>query len=220
MRLWVWIYLCWWVSCRWHVAQSSTKCNTMICNKKQVCFSPFSWSMSWWWRSLFAQVVCRINQEYINHISFQELWFHENSFFPERQYECWVQKMIRWGSWQYTLHVSITSVAHRQVNVLCSECGVFLVKCFVAVMSSLCGLYEFRCCQITSMVSDIETLLKFPCQCCVCCGELAKLRSFVVFPLGWSGQGWWKRGRDPLRSHILTCFSLHSQNTTNLNKFD
>ena len=85
-----------------------------------------------------------------------------NGYFPERQYECWMQKMIRWKSWQYTLHDSITSVVHRQVNVLCSECGVFLVKSSVTVMSSSCSLDEFICCQIRAMVSDIGTLTKFP----------------------------------------------------------
>jgi hypothetical protein len=85
-----------------------------------------------------------------------------NGFFPERQYECWVQKMIQWGSWQYTLHNNITSVVHRQVKALCSECGMFLVKCSVTVMSSSCSLDEFRCCQIRAMVSYIGTLIKFP----------------------------------------------------------
>lgn len=153
--------------------------------------------MSWWWRSLFAQVVCRTNQEYIKYISFSELWFHEtdtNGFFPERQDECWVQKMVRWGSWQYTLHDSITSVVHRQMNVLCSECGVFLVKCSVAVMSSSCSLDEFRSCQIRAIVSDIGTLIKSPWECCVRCGALAQLRSFVAFPLGCCGRVDGERG--------------------------
>jgi len=96
--------------------------------RNKCTFFPLPWSMRWWWISLFAQVVCRTNQKYINYISFSELWFHEtdmNGFFSERQCECWVQKLIRWGSRQYTLHDSITSVVHRHVNVLCSECGVF-----------------------------------------------------------------------------------------------
>lgn len=182
MRLWAWIYLCW-------VTQSVKPRNV---TRNKCTFFPVSWSMCWWWRSLFAQVVCRTNQEYINYISFSELWFHEtdmNGYFPERQYECWMQKMIRWKSWQYTLHDSITSVVHRQVNVLCSECGVFLVKSSVTVMSSSCSLDEFICCQIRAMVSDIGTLTKFPWECCVRFRELAQIALFCSFSLGMMRSG-------------------------------
>jgi len=120
------------------------------------------------------------------------------------------------------IHDSITSVVHIQVNVLCSECGVFLVKCSVTVMSSSSNFDEFRCCQIRAMVSDIGTLLMFPCQCCVRCGELAQVAQFCSFSVGMMRSGLMEGGGDhpdPVRSHISTCFSLHSQNTTNLNKF-
>jgi hypothetical protein len=143
-----------------------------------------------------------------------------NGFFPERQYECWVQK-IRWRSWQYTLHDSITSVIHRQVNILCSECGAFLVKYSVAVMSFSCSLDEFRCYQIRAIMSDTETLLKFPWECCVRCDELAQVAQFCSSSLGMM-RSWVDGGGDHpdlLWSHMLTYLSLHSHNTTNLNKF-
>jgi hypothetical protein len=75
------------------------------------------------------------------------------------------------------------------VNVLFSECGVLLVKCSVIVMSSSCTWDEFRCSIIMAIVSDIGTLLKFPCQCYVRCDGLVQVAQFCRLSLGMMRSG-------------------------------
>jgi len=92
--------------------------------------------------------------------------------------------------------------------VLCSECGVFLVKCSVTVMSSSSNFDEFRCCQIRAMVSDIGTLLMFPCQCCVRCGELAQVAQFCSFSVGMMRSGLMEGGGGSSRSSPITHINM------------